>query len=161
MVYNKYKLIKIGLGKGTLLSGLFGLGSGLFSGFIFFVFFRTMLETWGMANVPTIGLFLLAFLVFPIISFIFAGISGFISLIFLNLFLKLIKGVSIFYKEDSQSSSDKEIPKRKVTPPKVEQAKKMVNPIPKGGVVNQENRIVQNIASVPINQPNQQVQNSI
>ena len=149
---SKYKLIKIGLGKGTLLSGLFGLGSGLFSGFIFFVFFRTMLETWGMANVPTIGLFFLSFLAFPIISFIFAGISGFISLVFLNLFLRLIKGINIFYKEDSE---------KKIVTPKVEQVKKVVNPIPKEGTVNQENKIVQNISQVPINSSNQQIQNPI
>lgn len=69
------------------------------------MFSRTIAESFEMGNLPVGGLILLAFLGLPLVYFIFSFISVMIITLFLNLFLKIVKGLNIYIREEDSKFS--------------------------------------------------------
>ena len=92
----KVKIRKISVLKLSYLFLFFGILFGILGGFPFFVAVRSLIEGWGMTNVPVLGLSLLSFLFFPIINGFIFWLLGLLIGLFANLFLKMIKGLNMF-----------------------------------------------------------------
>lgn len=108
MVEEKIKISKVNVLRFSLISGFFGIVSGLFSGIILFAFSRTIADSWGISNLPTGGLFFLAFLIVPLIYFILSFLFSAILILLLNLFLKLVKGLDIRIRKESPVTTTQE-----------------------------------------------------
>jgi hypothetical protein len=93
------KLKKISLMKLSLIFSFFGLLSGFITGFVFFISVEALLAGWGMDSIPTFGLIMLSFLILPLVTGILFWISGLISGLLINLFLRVIKGLDMYYEE--------------------------------------------------------------
>jgi len=96
---SRVKLRKISVMKLSYIFAFFGFITGVISGFPFFIAVRSLIDGWGMTNVPVSGLALLSFLVFPAIMALLSWIGGLISGLLINLSLKIFKGLDMSYEE--------------------------------------------------------------
>ena len=96
--YSKVKLRRISISKLSLIFSIFGLFLGLLSGFFFFLFIQFSILALEIET-PIFGLFLVSFLVFPIVYFLVFGLLGFISGLIFNLSLKISKGLEMLFEE--------------------------------------------------------------
>ena len=93
------KLIHLNLKKSFLLGLIFNFITGIFVGF--FVFFLTILskDSMGLVNIPPVGLVVMSFVLVPILTALFGGITFFIFAAISNLILNMIDGFN-FSVED-------------------------------------------------------------
>jgi hypothetical protein len=97
----KVKLVSLGFWKAVLFMSLLFLFIGFIFGIGFIFFLEAALESFEITNVPIFGRLVLSLVLIPFgFCFIFT-FFGIIFLLIINLILKVIKGIPLYFQEES------------------------------------------------------------
>ena len=98
--YTNLKLRKLRLSKISSVFAVFGLFLGFILGIIWFFLVKFFAESYGLTKVPISGLFILSFIVIPIVTSLLSFIWGFLNGLIFNLSLKVIRGLDVKVQQE-------------------------------------------------------------
>lgn len=96
----RIKLRKIRLSKLSFIFAVFGLLIGFLLGTAWFVLIKVSVDSFGMTNVPLSGLFILSFILVPILVSLLFMLFGFINGLIFNLSLRVVRGFDMLIEDE-------------------------------------------------------------